>query len=120
MIRIFTRKWGVLFYSFLAVLLCSYEAEGRRAGGGHEHLTDEPPAPAPDVILLPGSTFIAETITIESSKIRQTGRHKITFGKTVLSYKDRKKCWFNHNSKKCLSQQVADKSKGKCTQKYDS
>ena len=113
MIRIFTRRWGIGLHIFLACLLCNgYEAESKHCGGGHEHSVDHPPAPAPHIIILPGSTFTAEKITIETSNNRQDGRHKITFGNTVLSYKDTKKCWFHHNSKKCLSQEVADKSKG--------
>lgn len=107
MSRIFSRNLSMVFSGFLACLLWGYEAEGRA------------PRFCPDTIKLSGSTFEAEKITVAEppggpKRIQyKQGAHKITFGNTVLSYREMKQsCWFHHNSKKCLSQEVADKSKG--------
>ena len=90
MFRIFTKSRGIFFYSLLAFLLWGYEVGAC--------------IDAPDIIKLPGSTFVAETITIETSKKVPGGAFKITFGKTAVSHNGT--CWFYHKESKCLSQVV--------------
>ena len=126
MFHVFTRGREVFFYSFIVALLCGgYETGSRPGGGDHSH-SNRAPRFCPDTIKLSGSTFEAEKITVAEPpgtmlKIpHKPGHHQITFGNTVLSYGTRSQsCWFHHNSKKCLSQMVADKPKGRCVQRYD-
>ena len=91
MYHIFTKSWRVVFYTvFLAFILCGYEAGACIS--------------TPDEVKLPGSTFTAETITVEESE-----DFKIRFGNTIVYHSGR--CWFYENDSKCLHQWQAEAEK---------
>ena len=97
MFRIFTRRWGMFFYSLLAVLLWGYETGACLS--------------TPDEIKLPGSTFTTERITVGKSGKRVPAVFSITFGDTLIyhgwgSRHNKTTCWYNHQAKQCLTQMV--------------
>lgn len=92
MIHTFTRKWGMFFYSFLAVLLYT----GYEAGACIS---------TPDEIKLPGSTFTAERITVGKWRGRGAANKaafEIRFGDTTVYHDGR--CWYAQELKTCLTQ----------------
>ncbi len=83
---------GAIVCSLLALMFLG----GHRAGACPD---------IPDIISLPGSTFIEEKISVErSSGKKGIGGHTVHFGDTALTHNG--ECWHSITHRKCLSKMI--------------